>query len=117
MLKLKRILITIIAACSMNTAFADSCIMITPANITKVDCANNNIVGFHVLSTLMNEKRSLIVTSISDGETSFAVHMKNRKCDYKATVHNGKLKIKGDNTIKVLPVDLPPELNSVEDSK
>ena len=91
-----------------NTVFAQSCIMVSPSEITKIDGGDNNVVEFHILSTLMNEKKSVIVSSKSDGETSFAIYLKNKKCDYKAKVCGDKLEIKGDKTIKVLTIDLPP---------
>ncbi len=113
---IKYFLLIVIAICTVNYAFADSCILVSPADILKVECSNNNVVGFHILSTLTNEKRSVIVNSISDGEANFSLRLKNKKCDYKAVVKNGRLEIKGDKYIKVLPVDLPPELTT-EDSK
>ena len=45
----------------------------------KIECANNNVLNMHILSTLMNEKKSLIVTPANSGETSFAIIMKNKK--------------------------------------
>lgn len=113
----KNILITVLISMSSNIAFADSCIMIAPDNISKVECQNNNILGFHVLSNLLNEKKSVIVSSVSDGDTSFTIKFKHKKCDYKASVHNGKLEIKGDRYIKILPIDLPPELLPSEEAK
>ena len=107
--RLKRIIITILTMMSVNYAFADSCLMVSPSGISKVECGNNEIISCHVLSSLLNEKKSLIVTSKKDGETTFSVYLNNKKCDYKATVKNEKLEIKGDKTIKILTIDLPPE--------
>ena len=113
----KNIIVTIFMMMSVNGAFADSYIMIAPADITKVECQNNKILNLHVLSTLMNEKKSVIVTSVSDGQTNFSLYMKHKKCDYKATIQSGKLSIKGDSAIKILSVDLPPELETSEECK
>lgn len=106
---IKRILAIIATLCSVNFAMANSCIMVSPQEIGSVTCADNNVASFHILSTLMNEKKSLIVTSLSDGEINFTINLKNKKCDYKAKVSNGKLEIKGDKFIKILDIDLPPE--------
>lgn len=114
---MRRILITIIMMLPFNMAFADSYIMISPNNITNINCTNNNVVSFNVLSTLMNEKKSIILTSLSDGTASLTVNLKHKKCDYKIVVKNGKMDIKGDKFIKILPVDLPPELNATEETK
>ena len=109
-----KIIITIFALSSAGSVFANNYIMVSPNNITKIDCANNNIVNMHILSTLTNEKKSVIVTPVADGETSFAIYLKNKKCDYKAKVNGENLEITGDKTIKILPLDLPPELTKVE---
>ena len=101
--------------CSAGTVFANNYIMLAPDNITKIECANNNVLNMHILSTLTNEKKSLIVTPANSGETSFAIIMKNKKCDFKATVNGDNLTIKGDKTIKILPLDLPPELVKSEE--
>ncbi|GEM_PF-4534489 len=106
-----KIMLFVAMLCSMNAVYADSCIMISPLTITTVEASNASFLKFHILSTLDNDKKSVIVSSVKDGEGTFAIKTKNnKKCDYKASVKNGKLEIKGDNTIKVLPLDVPPEL-------
>lgn len=110
----KNILIILVVLTSVNFAFADSYIMIAPTDITSVECENQKVVTFNILSTLLNEKKSVIVTSVSDGVANFTIKLKNKKCDYKASVQNGKLDIKGDRFIKILSVDLPPEITSQE---
>ena len=104
------ILITIFMMMPVNFAFADSYIMVSPEEIKSVECQNNSVIGINLLSTLMNERKSVIVTSLTDGYSAFSIKLKHRKCDYKAYIKDGKMTIKGDKYIKVLPVDLPPEL-------
>ncbi|MCR5265839.1 MAG: hypothetical protein K6E29_04510 [Cyanobacteria bacterium RUI128] len=111
-----RILITLFALSSATSVFANNYIMVSPENITKVDCSNNNVINIHVLTTLTNDKKSVIVTPASDGETDFAIRLKGKKCDYKAKVSGNNLEIKGDKTIKILPLDLPPELTGSEET-
>lgn len=107
---LKKTLCLLITMISVNFAFADSCIMISPVNILKIECPNNKVLSFNILSTLMNEKKSVVVSSLKDGEVTFSLKLKNKTCSYKAVVSGGKLNIKGDNYIKILPIDVPPEL-------
>lgn len=111
-----RIFITLFALCSASSVFANNYIMVSPDNITKIDCSNNNVVNMHILTTLTNDKKSVIVTPVADGETTFAIYLKGKKCDYKAKVTNNSLEIKGDKTIKILPLDLPPELTGSEET-
>lgn len=108
-------LLVLILFVSVNMALANSCIIISPYNISRVESESSGFLNFHLLSTLDNTKRSVIVTPFQDGEGCFAIRLKNnRKCDYKACVKDGKLEIKGDTTLKVLPIDVPPELMEVE---
>jgi len=109
MLNIKRFLITIAVLCSANMVFADSCIMISESDITEIKCPQNSVICIKALTTLSNEKRSVIVTSLKDGECEFVLKIKNRSCTYKADVKNGKMTITGSSKIKILPVDLPPE--------
>ena len=108
-------LLALILFASINMVLANSCIIISPYNISRVESESSAFLSFHLLSTLDNTKRSVIVTPYKDGEGSFAIRLKNsRKCDYKAFVKDGKLEIKGDTTLKVLPIDVPPELMEME---
>ena len=113
----KSLIFSLLLILPVNFAFADSCIMISPENITKVDCQDQSIVSVNILSTLMNDKKSLIVTSLKDGCTSLKIKLKNKTCDYQVRVNTGKLEIKGDKTIKVLSVDLPPEVFTQGDNE
>ncbi|MCD8377209.1 MAG: hypothetical protein LUB59_00290 [Candidatus Gastranaerophilales bacterium] len=109
MIDLKRFLITVILLCSANFAYADSCIMIADSEIKDVKCNDTSIVCMRVLTTLTNEKRSIIVTSLKDGQTEFSVKVKSRYHCYKVKVCGSKLTICGDSTLKIMPVDLPAE--------
>lgn len=92
-----------------NFVFADSYIMIADGPITEIKCPDNCVASVNVLTTLTNEKKSLIVTSVKDGESEFTIKVKNKCHCYKINVCNGKMQICGSNAVKILPVDLPPE--------
>lgn len=110
MKKIKYFFISSVLLLMTNIAYADSCIMITESKITDINCSNNDIISINVLTTLSNEKRSLIVSSLKDGSCDFTIKLNKSNYKYKAVVDNGKLKITGSNKIKILPVDLPPEI-------
>lgn len=114
---LKIILLSGLIFLGIDTSYADSYIMISPDNITEVECPNCDIVDIHVLNSIMNDKKSVIVTATGDGSSHFALRLKSKRCDYKATVQGGKLDIKGDKYIKIFPIDLPPEFESEGSSK
>lgn len=110
MKELKKAIITIISILLANVAYADSCIMITDYKINEVSCTDNSVISLNILTTLANEKRSIIVTSLKDGNCEFTIKLNKSNHKYKAVVENGKLKISGSGKIKILPVDLPPEI-------
>ena len=109
-MKIKYILAAIVLICGIKPVFADSCIMISETSITDIKCKDCGIINVKPLLSLSNEKKSIMVTSLRDGQTELTIKIKNKSCCYKVTVSNGKLKICGDNKIKILPVDLPPEV-------
>lgn len=109
MINFKRFLITIVALCSANLAFADSYIMISDYDISEIKCNDESIVSVKALTTLSNEKKSLIVSSIKDGQTEFSIKVKNKIRTYKIDIKNDKITITGDKATKILPIDLPPE--------
>jgi hypothetical protein len=109
MIDFKRILIGIMFICSANIAFADSYIVVSDLPISDVKCEDSTIISIRALTTLSNEKKSLIITSLKDGSTQFTLTMKNKPYSYKVDVKNGVAQIKGDNVVKILPIDLPPE--------
>ncbi|MCM1264660.1 MAG: hypothetical protein NC200_00550 [Candidatus Gastranaerophilales bacterium] len=109
MIDFKRFFITLITILSANIVFADSYIMIADGPITEIKCEDNCIVNVHALTTLTNEKKSVIVTALKDGSTQFTIKVKNRCHCYKVNVTNGIMQICGDNTVKILTIDLPPE--------
>ena len=112
---LKSIIAALFIFIFVNAANANSYIIISPYNISRVESESSSFLNFHLLSTLDNTKRSVIVTPYKDGEGCFAIRSKNsRKCDYKAYVKDGVLEIKGDTSLKVLPIDVPPELMEPE---
>lgn len=116
MLDIKRILMIIMVICYVNIAHAESCIMITDMDITDIKCDNHGVIDVKLLTTLSNEKRTIIVSSLKDGDAGFSVKLKNKYYDYKVSVTGGKLKINGDTKIKILPVDLPSEVLPPEGS-
>ena len=109
-MKIKYILVTILLICAGRPVFADSCIMISETAVTDIKCKDCGIISVKPLSSLSNEKKSIMVTSLRDGQTELTIKIKNKSCCYKVNVSNGKLEICGDNKIKILPVDLPPEV-------
>lgn len=113
MIRLKGIifLFTAIAIlCSANIAFADNYIMLSNENIDSVECIDSGVLSLKPLASLMNDKRTIIISPIKDGIANFKVKLKNRTLCYKAVVKDGKIDFHGNRVIKIVPLDLPPEV-------
>lgn len=108
--KLKNILYTsVLMVLSTNFAFAENYIMMSNESISAVECSNCGVICVKPLATLMNEKKTIIITPLKDGSAEFKVKLKNRTLTYKATVKDGKIDFDGNRVIKIVPLDLPPE--------
>jgi len=93
-----------------NVAKAENYIMLSNESITAVECQNSGVISVKPLSTLMNDKRTIIISPLKDGVADFKVKLKNRTLGYKATVKDNKIEFKGNRVIKIVPLDLPPEI-------
>ena len=108
--KFKNILITtVLILFSTNLAFAENYIMMSNESILSVDCSNCGVVAVKPLATLMNDKKTVIITPLKDGTAEFKVKLKHRTLSYKAVVKDGKIDFSGNRIIKIVPLDLPPE--------
>lgn len=117
MRKFKTILITtVLMVFSTNLVFAENYIMMSNESITAVECSNCGVICVKPLATLMNEKKTIIITPVKDGSAEFKVKLKNRTLTYKAVVKDGKIDFTGNRVIKIVPLDLPPEFVPQGDS-
>lgn len=110
MTKLKNILYTsVLMILSTNFAFAENYIMMSNESITAVECSNCGVICVKPIATLMNDKKTIIITPVKDGTAEFKVKLKNRTLTYKAVVKDEKINFSGNRVIKIVPLDLPPE--------
>ena len=110
MYKFKNLLFTILLMIfSANFVFAENYIMMSNESITAVECSNCGVICVKPLTTLMNEKKTIIITPVKDGSAEVKVKLKNRTLSYKVVVKDGKIDFSGNRVIKIVPLDLPPE--------
>lgn len=95
---------------SSNLVLAENYIMLSNEPIVKVETPNSSVICVKPITSLLNEKKTLIITPIADGTAEFKVKLKNRVLAYKATVKDGKIDFQGNRVIKIVPLDLPPEM-------
>lgn len=111
MIKLKNLFYSIVMLIIVaNAGFANSYIMLANYPITAVEGDKSNVVCVKPMTSLMNEKKSIIVTPLKDGVGEFKVKLKNRTLTYKAIVKDGQIEFQGNRVIKIVPLDLPPEV-------
>ena len=109
--KFKNIFITtVLMLFATNIAFAENYILLSNEPITKVECSTGGVISVRPLTSLMNEKKTLLVCPIKDGVGEFSIKLKYRTLDYKAIVKDGKIEFKGNRFLKIVPLDLPPEI-------
>lgn len=110
--KFKNILFTtVLMLLSANIVSAENYIMLSNESITAVDCSNPDVISVKPLSTLMNDKKTIIISPLKDGTAEFKVKLKHRTLCYKAVVKDCKIDFNGNRVIKIVPLDLPPEIS------
>ena len=111
MSKFKNILITtVLMLLSTNLVFAENYILLSNEPITKVECVNSGVISVKPLTSLMNEKKTLLISPLKNGTGEFSIKLKYRTLNYKAIVKDGKIEFKGNSFLKIVPLDLPPEI-------
>lgn len=111
MYKFKNVLISsIFLLFATNFAQAENYILLSNEPITKVECINPSVISVKPLTSLMNEKKTLLILPLKNGIGEFSIKLKYRTLNYKAIVKDGKIEFKGNNFLKIVPLDLPPEI-------
>lgn len=111
MYKFKNVLITsILLLFATNFAQAENYILLSNEPITKVECVNSGVISVKPLTSLMNEKKTLLISPLKNGTGEFSIKLKYRTLNYKAIVKDGKIEFKGNSFLKIVPLDLPPEI-------
>ena len=89
---------------------AENYILLSTELIENVENCNPDIISIKPLATLMNDKKNIIVSPLKDGVAQFKIVLKRRTLCYKAVVKDDKIEFKGNMAIKIVPLDLPPEI-------
>ena len=109
--KLKKLLTSLIFILSASYACAyETCLITADGKLTDISIENNDIIDVCPIFTVMNEKNTLLVRPLKEGETRFCV-LKNNKDKIMLTV-----KVEADKTtiddvdgFDILGIDEPPE--------
>ena len=108
---MKKLWLAICILFSMNTVLAyEDCILITNGKLNDIKIENNQIIDVYPLITIMNDRNTLIVHPLKEGETTFSV-LKNKKkiCVFNVKVENVKTTINNVEGFEILQIDEPPK--------
>ena len=108
---MKKFLLTLTAiAISLPVLAFEDYVITTNGKLTDIKIQHNDIIDVYPLITVMNEKNTLIVHPLKEGETKFTV-VKNGKDKYlfSVKVTEDKTEIQTLEGFGILSIDTPPE--------
>ncbi len=106
-----KIAIPLIFLLSANTVFAfQDCIIESDGKLTDISIENNTIVDVCPIFTIMNEKNTLYVHPLKEGQTRICV-LKNgkQKIMFNVQITENETKIDDIEGFDILTIDEPPE--------
>ena len=112
---IKFFLILLIFVIPLQTKAFEECIISTNGKLTDIKIENNKVVDVFPLITIMNNKNTLFIKPIQEGETSFSV-LKNGKHSYSFDVKitKDKTEVNEVKGFKILTLDYPPNNKNFE---
>lgn len=111
----KIILILLIISLNIPVFALEDCLVITKGKLTDIRIEDHNIIDVYPLTTLMNEKNTLIVHPIQTGKTHFCVLKNGKKIEmFNVEVKEDTTIIGEKNGFDILQIDCPPEIYEYE---
>ena len=99
-----------------NAVFAyEDCIISTNGKLTDISIEHNDIIDVFPLTTVMNEKNTLILHPLKCGSTRFCVLKNNKdKIMFNVKIGTDKTTVDPVEGFDILTVDCPPDLYEYE---
>ena len=113
---IKKFLILLIISLSIQTVHAmEDCIISANGRLSDISIEKNDIIDVYPLITVMNEKNTLIVHPLKEGETSFSI-LKNgkEKVVFKVKVTPSNTFIEDVEGFDIMSLDNPPNIYEYE---
>ncbi len=113
---IKKFLILLIISLSIQTVHAmEDCIISSNGRLSDISIEKNDIIDVYPLITVMNEKNTLIVHPLKEGETSFSI-LKNgkEKVVFKVKVTPSNTFIEDVEGFDIMSLDNPPNIYEYE---
>ena len=87
----------------------EDCIITTNGKLTDIKIQHNDIVDVFPLTTIMNDKNTLIIHPLKDGATKFTVIKNNKdKFLFSVKVTDEQTEINANEGFEVITIDCPP---------
>ena len=109
---MKKLFFVLMCLTLMNTAQAfEDCVITTDGKLTDIKIENHQIIDVYPLITVMNEKNTLIIRPLKEGQTSFSV-LKNGKERFSFNVEatKDKTSVSEVEGFDILQIDEPPKV-------
>lgn len=108
---MKKLITSLILIISTNSTFAyETCLITADGKLTDISVENHDIIDVCPIFTIMNEKNTLLVRPLKEGETRFCVLKNNKdKIMFTVKVEVNKTIIDDVDGFDILGIDEPPE--------
>ena len=108
---MKKLLISLILLSNLQMAHAfEDCLIVSDAKLSDISIEHNDIIDVCPIFTIMNEKNTLLLHPLKQGETRFCVLKNNKdKIMFNVQVTEEETKIEGIEGFEILSIDEPPE--------
>ena len=108
---MKKLITSLIFILSASVACAyETCLITADGKLTDISIENNDIIDVCPIFTVMNEKNTLLVRPLKEGETRFCVLKNNKdKIMFTVKVEADKTTIDDVDGFDILGIDEPPE--------
>lgn len=102
---------------SLEVMAFDDYIVLSKMPVKKVVSSDEEVVRANVLTTLMNEKDTVLVKSVAKGKAVLSFEFYGSKIDVPFEVKDKKttFKLKDTDTLQFVKIDIPPEYLEVDE--
>lgn len=106
---MKKLLIALIFLTSSSAFAFEDCIVTTSGKLTDISIEDNTVLNVHPLITIMNEKNTLLVQPLKEGQTRFCVLKDGKdKVMFNVKIEQNKTVINDVEGFDILSIDEPP---------
>lgn len=96
---------------SLQAHAFEECVITTKGKLTDIKIENNQIINVYPLITIMNNKNTLFVKPLKEGETNFSVLKNGKKIyNFNVKITENRTQIDDVEGFIIQTLDLPPNL-------